>query len=187
MQMLRDDNRHLKEENAALREEIARMRLMLFGSSSEKMEKGDWIVTVEEEPQPEEPQEEPKAATETGKKAEGETERKPRLKVHVTQRVWHELLPEEVKTALEKYQRLPKSCDVVTHRIEKDPAPCAKRSMCGRASCGVAQRERKPPPHSRESARDNPARLGDGSERAGYGHPRQVWAASAALPADQRV
>ena len=109
VQMLRDDNRHLKEENAALREEIARMRLMLFGSSSEKTEKGDWIVTVEEKPLPEEPKEEPKAATETGKKAEGETERKPRLKVHVTRRVWHELLPEEVKAEPEKYQRLPKS------------------------------------------------------------------------------
>ena len=62
--MQRDDNRHLKEENAALREEIVRMRLMMFGSSSEKIEKGDWIVTVEEEPQPEEPKEKSKAATE---------------------------------------------------------------------------------------------------------------------------
>ena len=52
VQMLRDDNRHLKEEIAALREEIERMRRMLFGSSSEKMEKGDWMVTVEEKPLP---------------------------------------------------------------------------------------------------------------------------------------
>ena len=95
--MLRDDNRHMKNRILALEEENQYLRRMLFGSSSEKMEKGDWIVTVEEQPLPEEPKEEPKAATETGKKAEGETERKPRLKVHVTRRVWHELLPEEVK------------------------------------------------------------------------------------------
>ena len=122
VQMLRDDNRHLRDRIIALEEEIERMRRMLFGSSSEKMEKGEWMVTVEEKPLPEEPKEEPKAATETGKKAEGETERKPRLKVHVTRRVWHELLPEEVKAEPEKYQRLPKSCDVVSRRIEKVPA-----------------------------------------------------------------
>ena len=109
VQMLRDDNRHLKEENAALREEIARMRFMLFGSSSEKLEKGDWIVTVEKSPLPEEPQEEPKAARETGKKAEGKTERKPRHKVHVTRRVRYEMQPEEVKAEPEKYQRLPEN------------------------------------------------------------------------------
>ena len=51
VQMLRDDNRHLKEENAALKEEIERMRRLLFGSGSEKLEKGDWIVNVGREPQ----------------------------------------------------------------------------------------------------------------------------------------
>ena len=49
VQMLRDDNRHLRDRIIALEEEIERMRRMLFGSSSEKMEKGDWIVTVEEQ------------------------------------------------------------------------------------------------------------------------------------------
>ena len=124
MQMLRDDNRHLKEQNAALKEEIERMRRLLFGSGSEKLEKGDWIVNVEEVPAASEAQEqsqtEPNKPAEKPKESEGR--RKPCLKVHLTRRVWHEMVPEEVQDAPEKYQRLPKSCDVVSRRIEKIPA-----------------------------------------------------------------
>lgn len=122
--MLRDDNRHLKEENAALKEEIGRMRRLLFGSGSEKLEKGDWIVSVEEVPAASKAQEQsqPEPNKPAEKPKESEESRKPRLKVHLTRRVWHEMVPEEVQDAPEKYQRLPKSCDVVSRRIEKIPA-----------------------------------------------------------------
>ena len=37
VQMLVDSNRHLEEENEALREEVAMLRRMLFGKKSEKL------------------------------------------------------------------------------------------------------------------------------------------------------
>ena len=147
VQMLRDDNRHLREEDAALREENARMRLMLFGSGSEKMEKGDWIVSVEEEPLPEEPQEEHRSEPASGKKEERKEPRRARLKVHVTRRVWHELIPEEVKAEPEKYRRLPKNCAVVSRHIEKVPAHLQEEIY---VSPRFARRGRKQPPSTQK-------------------------------------
>ena len=65
------------------------------------------------QPEPNKPDEKPK---------ESEESRKPRLKVYLTRRVWHEMVPEEVQAAPEKYQRLPESSGVVSRRIEKIPA-----------------------------------------------------------------
>ena len=173
--MLRDDNRHLKEQNAALKEEIERMRRLLFGSGSEKLEKGDWIVNVDEVPAASKAQEQSQAepTKPAEKPKESEESRKPRLKVHLTRRVWHEMVPEEVQDAPEKYQRLPKSSDVVSRRIEKIPAHLQEEIyVC---------------PRFVRRGGHTAARLHDGSERGGNGHPQQVRAAPAALPTDQRV
>ena len=142
--MLRDDNRHLKEENAALKEEIERMRRLLFGSGSEKLEKGDWIVNVDEVPAASKAQEQSQAepTKPAEKPKESEESRKPRLKVHLTRRVWHEMVPEEVQDAPEKYQRLPKSCDV--GHISK------RRYTCALASCVGERRESREPPSTRK-------------------------------------
>ena len=172
--MLRDDNRHLKEENAALKEEIERMRRLLFGSGSEKLEKGDWIVASEAQ---EQSQTEPNKPAEKPKESEGR--RKPCLKVHLTRRVWHEMVPEEVQDAPEKYQRLPKSCDNTGAPPRGDIRVPSLRASGSEGKAGS--------PHPRESPRHAAARLHDGSERRSDGHPRQVRAAPAALPTDQRV
>ena len=64
VQMLVDSNRHLEEENEALREEVAMLRRMLFGKKSEKQ--------IHEKIALEEPEEQDKATAELPATAQAE-------------------------------------------------------------------------------------------------------------------
>ena len=85
VQMLVDSNRHLEEENEALREEVAMLRRMLFGKKSEKL--------IHEKIALEEPEEQNKAASELPSTAHphahntAQPKRKRRLSATVTKEI----------------------------------------------------------------------------------------------------
>ncbi len=116
MQLLEADNRHLKEENADLKEQLARVLRQQFGSKSERIEVGDLDIEIEEEPEP--PATEPKAKP----AANPEPKRKRRMKAHYRKVVEETRIPEEVMADPAAYVRLPESCDVIVERVESQPA-----------------------------------------------------------------
>ena len=124
---------------AALREEVARLRRQLFGSSSEKLEVEGTTLTLLEESEPkadkpaatpqEAPQEAPQAEPQPQEEPKKEKkERKPsatrRLQLDLTKIKTEtiELLPAVVREHPELYRRLPESADVVTPRLRCIPA-----------------------------------------------------------------
>lgn len=119
VQMLVDSNRHLEEENEALREEVAMLRRMLLGKKSEKL--------IHEKIALEEPEEQDKAtaelpATEQAKAhSSTQTKRKRRLSATVTKEIEHLVIPEEVLQNPLAYTRLPESSDRISRRLEYVP------------------------------------------------------------------
>ena len=119
VQMLVDSNRHLEEENEALREEIAMLRRMLFGKKSEKQIHAT-IALEETEEQEKEAAELP--ATEQAKShSSTQPKRKRRLSATVTKEIEHLVVPEEVLQNPLDYTRLPESSDRISRRLEYVP------------------------------------------------------------------
>ena len=119
VQMLVDSNRHLEEENEALREEVAMLRRMLFGKKSEKL--------IHEKIALEEPEEQDKATAELPATDQAEArnsvqpKRKRRLSATVTKEIEHLVIPDEVLQNPLAYTRLPESSDRVSRRLEYVP------------------------------------------------------------------
>ena len=119
VQILVDSNRHLEEENEALREEVAMLRRMLFGKKSEKLIH-ETIALEETEEQEKEAAELP--VTEQAKaRSSTQPKRKRRLSATVTKEIEHLVVPEEVLQTPLAYTRLPESSDRISRRLEYVP------------------------------------------------------------------
>ena len=118
VQMLVDSNRHLEEENEALREEVAMLRRMLFGKKSEKQ----IHATIALEETEEEKEEAELPATEQAKALSSTQPKKQRrLSATVTKEIEHLVVPEEVLQNPLAYTRLPESSDRISQRLEYVP------------------------------------------------------------------
>lgn len=119
VQMLVDSNRHLEEENEALREEVAMLRRMLFGKKSEKL--------IHEKIALEEPEEQDKATAELpatdqeNARNSAQPKRKRHLSATVTKEIEHLVIPDEVLQNPLAYTRLPESSDRISRRLEYVP------------------------------------------------------------------
>lgn len=116
--MLRSTVRHLEDENARLREIIARLTHKEFGSGSERACKLD----LEEEEPPATDTPAPEAAEGAEEKPSAPRKRTRRLWADITSVVEHELVPDEVKADPDAYKRLDEKEVQTSQRLEFVPA-----------------------------------------------------------------
>lgn len=137
-----DTKRHPEEENAALREEIARLRVLLYGKKSERVVAANLDLTLEEASAKDEPN-----APATDKPQQNKTDtaaqRTRRLRVHYTREIEETLIPDEVKAAPADYERLPESAERVSVRVESVPAHLALHIYRCHAFVRIGKRGRK--------------------------------------------
>ena len=119
VQMLVDSNRHLEEENEALREEVAMLRRMLFGKKSEKPIHAK-IALEETEEQEKEAAELP-VADQAKAHNTAPSKRKRHLSATVTKEIENLVIPDEVLQYPLAYTRLPESSDRISRRLEYVP------------------------------------------------------------------